>query len=66
MFRPNVMTVSQAASRLGVSRQRVHQMIDQGLLGVYREGSAVLVLAQSVKENIHYREYILKGKGDAK
>jgi len=31
--------VSDAAQRLGVTRQRIHQMIDEGLLDWYRFGA---------------------------
>lgn len=47
--------VSEAAIRLGLSRQRVHQLIDEKKLGSYRFGTRVLVHKREVDRLIMQR-----------
>lgn len=44
--------VSSAANRLGVSRQRIHQMIDEGKLDFYRFGKRRMIHKRDVDREI--------------
>lgn len=46
----------QAACRLGVTRQRVYQLVEEGRLPAVREGRKVLVLADAVEALAAERE----------
>lgn len=48
--------VSQAADRLGVSRQRIHQMIDEGKIDYYPMGKRRMVHKRDIDALIQKRQ----------
>jgi excisionase family DNA binding protein len=49
-------SVSYAADRLGVTRQRIHQMFDEGKLDWYRIGKRRLVHKRDIERIIRVRQ----------
>lgn len=45
----DVMSVSEVAARLGVSRQRVHQLVGEGRIPVRRVGHSIIIAEKAVK-----------------
>jgi excisionase family DNA binding protein len=48
------LTVFQAAKELGVSRQRVHQLLKEGALTGQKEGTIWIISARSVQQRVSF------------
>jgi excisionase family DNA binding protein len=42
--------VAEAAAQLGISRQRVYELVREGKLGYVRSGRTILISAQAIRE----------------
>lgn len=62
---PKLLTVAEAADRLNVRVQRVHEMIRDGYLPAVRLGRQVRVDPRKLEEWIARGGYVIEGEGDA-
>jgi excisionase family DNA binding protein len=60
----HVTTVRLAAMRLGVTKQRIHQLLERGELGSIRVGGTVLVNERSL-ERLYRERGLKKAASDA-
>lgn len=52
----HLMSTNEAAEVLGVSRQRIHQMIDEGKLDFYRYGKRKMLHRREINQYLARRE----------